>query len=88
VTEREFLTPEWEATGQQYRQQLAAIEATERRLANNPPALRAFHREQARLLDQTRRNYQAAHPSSGCVTMLGLLGLVGWFGLRKMRAQR
>lgn len=71
----EWLTPPWEATGRQYRDRLAAIEATERRLKNNPAALRTFQNEQARLFAEGKASYKAAHPSSGCTTLIGLLGL-------------
>lgn len=81
----DWLTPGWEATGREYRQRLAQIEATERRLKNNPAALRQFHRDQQRQLEATKRNYQAAHPGEGCLTMIGLLGLLGGLLVRVLR---
>jgi hypothetical protein len=81
----EWLTPGWEATGREYRERLAAIEATERRLKGNPAALRAYQNEQARQFAQTKRNYQAAHPSSGCTTLIGLLGLLAGLLVRAVR---
>jgi len=71
----EWLTPPWEATGRQYREGIAKIEATERRLSGNPAALHEFHREQARLFAEGKASYKAAHPSSGCTTLIGLFGL-------------
>lgn len=72
----EWLTPPWEATGRQYREGIAKIEATERRLKGNPAALHAFHVEQSRLFAEGKASYKAAHPGSGCGQILiGLLGL-------------
>lgn len=72
----DWLTPPWEASGREYTARKAQIEATERRLRSNPAALRAFHADEARKLSAAKANYQAAHPSSGCLAMtLGLLGL-------------
>jgi len=71
----EWLTPGWEATGREYRERLAQIEATERRLKNNPAALREFHNDQQRLFNENKRAYQAAHPGSGCFGLIGLVTL-------------
>jgi hypothetical protein len=81
----DWLTPGWEATGRERRQRLAQIEATERRLKGNPAALRAFHRDQARQLEATKRNYQQSHPGEGCFTLIGLLGLLGVLLVRAVR---
>lgn len=81
----DWLTPGWEATGRERRQRLAQIEATERRLKNNPAALREFHRDQQRQLEATKRSYQASHPGEGCFTLIGLLGLLGVLLARVLR---
>lgn len=73
--DREWLTPPWEATGREYRDALARIEATERSLKGNPAALHAFQQEQARLFAANKAAYKAAHPGEGCTYLIGLLSL-------------